>query len=665
MGLTALAGALRIIHLAGMPPGLYHDEAINGLDALRVLRGSYPVYFPANHGREPLFLYLVAVAVKAVGRTPGAVRLPAAVCGTLTIPVTYWMTRAWFKRSTALLSAAIMATMLWHVHLSRTGFRAVTLPLMVGSFLAVIGHALRSQRPLTWAVAGALYGLSFYSYVAVRFTPVPLLGLGVYLLCIRRGRDLWPGVLCFAGGALLCLLPLAIYTLGHWHVVMGRPSQVSIINPAVNGGAFWRTLWSHVVRTMGMFFVRGDTIARHNVPGRPVFTVPLGAAMVLGTARAGVRARGGDAGSALVLVWLAGMLVPTVAAADAPHFLRAVGILPVLAILPALGIETLLDAHVQKGYRVYPAILIALALAYGLGSTVRDYFVDYAQSADTRYAFESAAVELASEINRFTGTGWDGQALNDGIPPVDAGRRVLVDRRLWEAWDAVPFLVPQQESVTLIQPKSPQPLEEADHVLLLLWPYGDLEPQLAALPRPATIKVDVGPLTRGDLEDEPYPAYAAYEIGPGADPTADVAGRFRDTRSRDTRFRDTLSLVDYSVDVTSGDLRRSYTVQLNWRAEMAPSADYTAFVYLCDERCTASTILAQDDAQPGTTFYPTSLWRPGVVVVDTRTLHLPATAPPTVTVGVGLYAWPNMERLAITEPPGPWLDDILLIPTAD
>ena len=73
----AMATALRFWALGTIPPGLYHDEAFNGLDALGVLEGERPVFFEANNGREPLFIYLVALSVAALGRSPGAIRIVA------------------------------------------------------------------------------------------------------------------------------------------------------------------------------------------------------------------------------------------------------------------------------------------------------------------------------------------------------------------------------------------------------------------------------------------------------------------------------------------------------------------------------------------------------------------------------------------------------------
>jgi peptidoglycan/LPS O-acetylase OafA/YrhL len=57
-----------------------------------------------------------------------------------------------------------------------------------------------------------------------------------------------------------------------------------------------------------------------------------------GVVIASVRARR-EAASALALIWTVVMLLPTILAEDTPHFLRAVGVLLIAVILPALGLE--------------------------------------------------------------------------------------------------------------------------------------------------------------------------------------------------------------------------------------------------------------------------------------------------------------------------------------
>ena len=642
--MTALALALRVFALGEIPPGLYHDEAFNGLDALDVLAGRWPVYFAANRGREPLFIYLIAATVGLLGRTPGALRLAAALCGTLTIPLTYLMARAWFNRRVALLSAAVLAVTLWHVHLSRVGFRAVTLPLTTALALWLGARAYRSHHRRDWLLAGLLYGLCFYTYLAARFTPIVLIAFALYLLFTGRGRYLWPGAAWFAVGTLVALAPLACYAVGHWDVVMGRPGEVSVFNPLINGGDLWGTLGRQLADTLGMFFVRGDTIPRHNLPGRPVLGPLLGAAMVLGLALAALRARR-EVAPALTLIWVGLMLVPTWLAEDAPHFLRAVGILPLLVIFPALGLDAGVAWLEKRGRRGWAVAVVCAILSISLAATGWDYFVRYGADPQIAYAFEDAATELAAEANRFAGVGWDGSGLvtrpASSLGGEDRGR-VCVSSRLWDEWAAIPFLVPETERVTILSAGMTPPSTD-DALLLLLWPYDGMEHYLDLLPRNARIEVHAGPLARGDLEDVPYTAYVAYAAEPEAERPAGYLARFGDQ----------IALIGYTVEAGAQEWR----VQLEWETLVSPAENYTVFVHLRD----GEQVVAQDDGEPAGGYYPTKLWRSGDVVVDTHVLEPPDEWEHEPRLVVGLYVWPTMERLEVVTPSGEPLGDEFII----
>ncbi|MGB9594042.1 MAG: ArnT family glycosyltransferase, partial [Anaerolineae bacterium] len=201
----ALAAALRFVALGDVPPGLYRDEAYNGLDAVQVLRGMSPVFFEANNGREPLFIYLVSAAVALLGRTPVAIRVVAAILGTLTVPATYFLFRAMYGRGVALLGAAVLAVTVWPIQLSRIGFRAVAMPLFTALALWQLWVAVRTGRTGRFTLAGALYGASFYTYLAARFTPLAL----VAWLVLRSRRHAppvrWRHLLAFVAAALIVL----------------------------------------------------------------------------------------------------------------------------------------------------------------------------------------------------------------------------------------------------------------------------------------------------------------------------------------------------------------------------------------------------------------------------------------------------------------------------
>ncbi len=636
-----LAAALRLLAFGEVPPGLYHDEAYHGLDALDVLRGRAPLYFSANNGREPLFIYWVALVVGALGKSPFALRLVSYFIGVLTVAATAAMGRALFSRRVGLLAAAVLAITLWHVHLSRVGFRAVLLPLFTALTVwqGALGVKRAGERGIGgvwrhWLMAGVFYGLSFYSYMAARFTPVAWAVFGVYILAARRaGRGLssalrdpvWRGLGLALGAALVVTVPLGVYTLAHPDVVLGRPGQVSIFDPAINGGDLWGALGAHTLRTAGMFFVRGDRIWRHNVPWRPVFDPLLGGAFLLGLAVA-VRQARRRAEAGFVLIWTAVMSLPTLLAEDAPHFLRAVGTLPAVVFLPALGLDWLanrLPPRAPSRFRLPTLVsrrlarlaVVGVPLLFGLGSTIWAYFGEYARDPMAGYWFERGAVALGGRINQALGWGWDGERMMYGDPD---GRRPLtplsprsfsterwiyVDPRLWEDWPQVRFLTAAPEML-IVQPLDPQhgPGLEGqgsdDPVAVFVWPYDDWQQAWRLLPTPAEITVEEGPLSQGDRDLEPYTTYLALFAAP-PDPTFPAMARFSEG----------IELLEVEVAlVDEGHLR----VRLRWRARAALAEDYTVFLqYLRDgER------IAQADSRPAQGRYPTPRWRPGDVVND-------------------------------------------------
>jgi 4-amino-4-deoxy-L-arabinose transferase-like glycosyltransferase len=354
--LLALVAAafLRFRHAGVWPPGFYRDEAYNALDALNVLAGQHALFFTANNGREPIYIYLVALSIALLGRTVLAERLPAGVVGVLATLPTFGLGRAWFGPLTGLLAAFLWATTFWPVHLGRVGLRAGLLAPALALALWAGTRAYRNGRGLSWFSAGLLYGLTFYTYLSARLTPLLLVLLAAYLLLTGRGRRLWSEgrVLWFAAGTALVVLPLATVALGDPSILFGRAGQVSIFSPEVNGGDFWGTLARHTAEALGMTIWRGDAILRHNAllnyeavlavddpAGRPVFDIFMAGPFLAGLGWCLWNWR--RAPAAALLLWQAVMLLPTILAEDTPHFLRAAGVLPGMVFFPAIGLALL------------------------------------------------------------------------------------------------------------------------------------------------------------------------------------------------------------------------------------------------------------------------------------------------------------------------------------
>jgi hypothetical protein len=75
LALMGLAVALRLPHLLDHPFWLNFDEGHYAWDATRILDGWRPAYLPANNGREPLFVYMLAGVFALFGPTLLAARL--------------------------------------------------------------------------------------------------------------------------------------------------------------------------------------------------------------------------------------------------------------------------------------------------------------------------------------------------------------------------------------------------------------------------------------------------------------------------------------------------------------------------------------------------------------------------------------------------------------
>jgi len=629
---TGLAALLRLYALDGAPPGLYHDQAYNGLDALGVLGGDTPLFFTSNNGREPLFIYWTALLVRMLGATPGALRLASAIPGILTIPALYALGRELFDRRVAALAATLAVSTVWTLNLSRVAFRAVLFPPLAAVALLALWRGYRDRRAGLMVLAGALYGLLFYTYLAARFSVV---GMGLYaLLTLWREQKAfwWRGWLLWGGIALVVVAPLA-WTLLSQPDALERAGQVAIWNPAINGGDLWGTLLRHLGRTLRAFIDRGDTIPRHNVPGRPIFGPLITAAFWLGLVGA-LWWRRRQPAVMLCLLWLGIMLLPTVLAEDAPHFLRASGCLPALFFVPAWGLDDLWRWLEARGWRGWaPALIGVVLLASGLAD-VTSYWRHW-KGETAYYSFESGATQMAVDINRFLESGWRGKGL--ATPPDDVENEAVVwlDAQLWRDWPSVRYLIGERERTTLVpalQDEWPMVADDAP-LMVVLWPYGQHDAALGHLPAGRLITVRQGADERGDLESEARGLYSVATCESPQGIATNVGARWEQ--------RITLSGYEWVEDGAG------WTVTLYWQCDRAVDQGYNVFCHLLAD----GRVVGQHDGPAAMGIYGTERWRGGDHIADVHRIKGESLIERPDTLAVGLYDWRTMEHLECLDAP--------------
>jgi 4-amino-4-deoxy-L-arabinose transferase-like glycosyltransferase len=427
--ILALAAFFRLYQITTVPPGLFSDEAVNGINTLQANEtGDYKVFYPENNGREGLFINIQALSVQIFGNKPWALRGVSAIFGILTVLGLYLLTRELFKKeSLALFASFFLATSYWHINFSRIGFRAIMAPFFLvwglwllwrlipkedheDKFPDSLTQRLHSQQHLEMHrkkiisssaifLAGIVFGLGFHSYIAYRVMPVLLLPAFIILLKDKYFKE----VIIFLLGIFIAIMPMAVYFYIHPAEFLGRTSQVSVftsLTPLFDLG-------KNIVLTIGMFFAAGDFNWRHNFAGAPELWWPVAALFLFGII-IGIKKLFENCKLKIenfikklylpettLFLWIIFALAPVVVSNEGiPHALRAIIVIPAVMIFAALGLDAVLQKIPQKA-----AVLVFILFALVSLQTFNQYFIKWANDPNIPSAFSKDAADTANYLN--------------------------------------------------------------------------------------------------------------------------------------------------------------------------------------------------------------------------------------------------------------------------
>ncbi len=613
------AAALRLVRIASLPPGLFQDEAVYGVNAETILNGTLHIYYGE---REPLFEYLAAFVMLVLGPTPLALRVTAATVGLVGVAAGGAFVRQLFGRQIGLLAAAGMAASLWLMTISRVGFRAISFPTVECLGLALLWRATRTGRTRDFALGGAVLGLCLYTYLASRLLPFALIAFAALAFILEREwmRKQIRGFFVAAVAAVAVCLPLGAYALRHPEMLMGRPDQVAL----PGGAAFLPSLLANIPRTLGMLFFHGDENWRQNFSGAPVFD-PLSSVVFLVGLFVALRWRRPE--TLLVLVLSIVMLIPSMLSIDSPHYLRTEGAAVAIYAIWALGLTWLADrigrrldrsrshADAFPGNARITAIAASIVGALVVIAFVRTgwtYFVAYARNPAILDAFNA---NLAA-TGRFLAASpiWQSDRSNVYVTDdyeINRGsiafflypRLTPAERPHWLDDQTIGTFFAQSEAI-------PLPLAPSVYVVA-----GDGQETIDAL-GPAVQRI-------AWIRDGTRIAGRAIWAAPAP---ADWFGQ-----PVDARFGRWLQLDRVLI--------RSSTVGLRWRILQVPDYQPSIYVHVVDSR---DHTLATADQVVG---FPVKTWRVGQEFVTWHPIHLPpGTAPGTFVLTTGVYRKETGER---------------------
>jgi len=609
-----LAAALRWAALSDMSDLLGFDESYYAADAAGLLElPRLTPFFPGNNGRESGWVYLLAGFVAGAGLSPFTVRLAAAFVGVIAVAATYRLGREMFGHHVGLGAAASMAVLYWPVHLSHIAMRANLLPALGALSLAFLLGALRKRRLRWWVATGLCSGALVYSYTSAHLWAL-LVGSLLIFFAARKQR----GAFAALGLTFIVALPLAIYAWQHPDQVLMRAGQsVTLSGAAVLGAsAAWLQAW----------FVRGDILLNHNIPGRPI--LDWSSAALFGAGLLNLLRQ--DRWRVALIAALAGIsILPSLLSEFPPHFLRSIGLTVPIALVMGLGTAsapTLLAALMQRARA--PAALVAGAhrlagwAAAGLLTTT---------AGISFYDFHHVWLNLPAIEAQFE-------------RPIHRAVQVLVDSKGALLPGAPIYLVPYELTHPVIQfSRRRLPTHRIGAfdsraclvVSRLPSVYVVAQDKEAALP---------GALGRwGDISVLGHsPGTAIVQLMPDD-------GRVVGKKDWVTRFGGAIEVRAAATDTAAARRGDELSWLLRFRALRSLARPYSLFVHLYrvegDRAIDDQRKWAQGDQQLCAS-YPTTLWQPDEVVIQRYRLSLPADAPPgRYAVAIGIYDSESGERL--------------------
>lgn len=191
-GITVLALFIRLFSLTDIPPNLVPDEADNLITVYRIMADIGPGFFELDWKPQPAFsTYMMGWFMGIFGETIVGMRLPSVVLSTVSILVFYAVVRQHgVERLAALGTTFLLATGVWYLHFSRSGWENAHVGLYALSAMLALNAAIKSRSMwlclLLFAATGLFAALGLYGYTSGRVIIVALVAYLPFAFFLHR-----------------------------------------------------------------------------------------------------------------------------------------------------------------------------------------------------------------------------------------------------------------------------------------------------------------------------------------------------------------------------------------------------------------------------------------------------------------------------------------------
>ncbi|MCA9922652.1 MAG: hypothetical protein KC421_09775, partial [Anaerolineales bacterium] len=321
------------------------------------------------------------------------------------------------------------------------------------------------------------------------------------------------------------------------------------------------------------------------------------------------------------------MILPTALATSeiVPSNLRAIGLMPFIFYLPAMGLIWLHDWIVARWPQIRPfpltATILLLTLAVGLPQTAHTYFQQWAPQAELYLASDGDLADVA----RFL----------DDLPITD---ETIYVAALHYQHPTLAFLSKRYAQVKWL-PQSQALVFAPDNPSIVIFPANSPASAWMMPYLEDAVMLKTGPDIGG------APAFTAYKITtpPAIEPTWETA----------VNFGNAITLNGYEVSgAASGEMMQ---LTLFWQVNRNLAANFTPFIHLEDR-------WGDRWSQVEPFAYPTGQWAEGEQIIQ----HVELPVPPGTPIGdyqvrIGLFNPDDGSRLARFDENGRFVGNTFVI----
>ncbi len=454
-GLAFLALALRVWNIGSIPFTLGGDEASQGLESLRVLRGELRSPFVTGWYSVPtMSFFFNALSLSLFGANITALRLPWALVGTASIVSTFALTTRLAGLRVGLLTAGLLAAYHYHIHYSRLGSNQIADPLFVSLAFFFFYRALSRRQMFDWLMVGVMCAGSLYFYAGARLTLILIVVVIAYECLLDRAR-FWRahriGLLVALGAFLIIAAPILQFAFIYPDDFNARINQIGILQSGwlereidLRNESAPAILWDQFVRAALAFNYYPDRTVWYGLR-TPLLDPIFGALFLLGLGYATVRAltpRAERKFFPMVAWWWGAVILGGVLTESPPSSQRLVTLTVPVCFFIALALWKILRLARQAIAPAPVNVVAFTAVLLFAFISLKTYFVDYTPQR----IYGSSRAELATML---------APTLND----LKATHRFYFVGAPFMYWGfaTIPFLVPGADGIDLEHPLTAPP----------------------------------------------------------------------------------------------------------------------------------------------------------------------------------------------------------------